>query len=94
MTIEQLEKRKDSCEKQISAAEKEKEKEKVEKQIEELVVRETKPVLAKKNLSITDFLQLKKASDEELDIIYEILKKEERRKGDVQKEKRNEIHQQ
>ena len=35
-----------------------------------------------------------KASDEELDIIYEILKKEERRKGDVQKEKRNEIHQQ
>lgn len=92
MTIEQLEKRKDSCEKQISTAEKEKEK--VEKQIEELVVRETKPVLAKKNLSITDFLQLKKASDEELDIIYEILKKEERRKGDVQKEKRNEIHQQ
>lgn len=92
MTIEQLEKRKDSFEKTISLAEQEKEK--VEKQIEELVVRETKPVLAKKNLSITDFLQLKKASDEELDLIYEILKKEGKRKGDVQKEKRNEVNQQ
>ena len=90
MTIEQLEKRKDSFEKTISLAEQEKEK--VEKQIEELVVRETKPVLAKKNLSITDFLQLKKASDEELDLIYEILKKEGKRKGDVQKEKRNEVN--
>jgi len=87
MTIEQLEKRRDICEKQISSAEQEKEK--VEKQIEELVVRETKPVLAKKNLSITDFLQLKKASDEELDLIYEILKKE-KKKSDVQKEKKNE----
>ena len=92
MTIEQLEKRRDICEKQISSAEQEKEK--VEKQIEELVVRETKPVLAKKNLSITDFLQLKKASDAELDIIYEILKKEEKSKGNVQKEKRNETPQQ
>ena len=92
MTIEQLEKRKDSFEKTISLAEQEKEK--VEKQIEELVVRETKPVLAKKNLSITDFLQLKKASDEELDLIYEILKKEGKRKGDVQKEKKNEVNQQ
>ena len=92
MTIEQLEKRKDSFEKTISLAEQEKEK--VEKQIEELVVRETKPVLAKKNLSITDFLQLKKASDEELDLIYEILKKEGKRKGDVQKEKRIEVNQQ
>lgn len=92
MTIEQLEKRRDICEKQISSAEQEKEK--VEKQIEELVVRETKPVLAKKNLSITDFLQLKKASDAELDIIYEILKKEEKSKSNVQKEKRNETPQQ
>ena len=41
MTIEQLEKRRDICEKQISSAEQEKEK--VEKQIEELVVRETNP---------------------------------------------------
>ena len=92
MTIEQLEKRKDSFEKTISLAEQEKEK--VEKQIEELVVRETKPVLAKKNLSITDFLQLKKASDEELNMIYKILKKEEKRTGDVQKEKKNEAAQQ
>jgi hypothetical protein len=92
MTIEQLEKRRDSCEKQISLAEKEKEK--VEKQIDELVLRETKPVLAKVRLSITDFLNLKKASDEELNIIYKILKKEEKRTGDVQKEKRNEAAQQ
>ena len=92
MTIEQLEKRRDSCEKTILSAEQEKEK--VEKQIEEFVIREIKPVLTRVRLSITDFLKLKKASDEELEMIRRILKKEEKGTGNVQKEKKTEVPEQ
>ena len=92
MTLEQLEKRRDSCEKQISSAEEEIKR--VDKQIDDLVLRETKPVLASVQLSFPDFINLKKASKEELEIIRKILKKEDKGTGNVQNEKKTEVSEQ
>ena len=86
MTLEQLQKKRDSCEKAIRKANAEKDE--INKQIDDLVFASTKKTLSKYRLSITELLKLSNATEEELKGFLNQMRKESRENKDVSKERK------
>ena len=86
MTLEQLQKKRDSCEKAIRKANAEKDE--INRQIDDLVFASTKKTLSKYRLSITELLKLSNATEEELKGFLNQMRKESRENKDVSKERK------
>ncbi len=86
MTLEQLQKKRDSCEKAIRRANAEKDE--IDKQIDDLVFASTKKTLSKYRLSITELLKLNNATEDELKGFLNQLRKESKEIKDVSKERK------
>ena len=86
MTLEQLQKKRDSCEKAIRRANAEKDE--IDKQIDDLVFASTKKTLSKYRLSITELLKLNNATEDELKGFLNQLRKESKEIKDVPKERK------
>ena len=88
MTLEQLQRKRDSCEKAIRKANAEKEE--INQQIDDLVFASTKKTLSKYRLSITELLKLNNATEDELKGFLDQLRKENKETKDVSKERKEE----
>ncbi len=86
MTLEQLQRKRDSCEKAIRKANAEKEE--INQQIDDLVFASTKKTLSKYRLSITELLKLNNATEDELKGFLNQLRKESKENKDVSKERK------
>ena len=86
MTLEQLQRKRDSCEKAIRKANAEKEE--INQQIDDLVFASTKKTLSKYRLSITELLKLNNATEDELKGFLNQLRKESKEIKDVSKERK------
>ena len=74
MNLEQLQNKRDSCEKVIRKATAEKEE--IERQIDSLVLNQTKRTFTKYKISIVELLKLSNAGEEELKSFFHQLRKE------------------
>ena len=88
MTLEQLQRKRDSCEKAIRKAKAEKDE--IDEQIDDLVLTSTKKTLSKYRLSITELLKLNNATEDELKGFLDQLRKENKETKDVSKERKEE----
>ena len=86
MTLEQLQRKRDSCEKAIRRANAEKDE--INQQIDDLVFASTKKTLSKYRLSITELLKLSNATEDELKGFLNQLRKESKETKDVSKERK------
>lgn len=90
MTLEQLQNKRDSCEMVIRKATAEKEE--IEKQIDSLVLNQTKKTLTKYKISIVELLKLSNASENEIKDFLHQLRKEKKETKDVSEERKTENH--
>ena len=86
MTLEQLKRKRDSCEKTIRKANAEKSE--IDRQIDDLVLASTKKTLSKYRISITELLRLNNATEAELKGFLDQLRKESKENKDVSKERK------
>ena len=86
MTLEQLQRKRDSCEKAIRKANAEKSE--IDRQIDDLVLNSTKKTLSKYRISITELLRLNNATEAELKGFLDQLRKESKENKDVSKERK------
>ena len=80
MNLEQLQNKRDSCEKVIRKATAEKEE--IERQIDSLVLNQTKRTFTKYKISIVELLKLSNAGEEELKGFLHQLRKESKETKD------------
>lgn len=80
MNLEQLQNKRDSCEKVIRKATAEKEE--IERQIDSLVLNQTKRIFTKYKISIVELLKLSNAGEEELKSFLHQLRKESKETKD------------
>ena len=88
MNLEQLQKKRDSCEDVIRRATAEKNE--IEKQIDSIVITSTKKTLAKYKISIVELLKLNTASEEEIKSFLNRIGKESKETRDVSRERKEE----
>ena len=87
MTLEQLQRKRDSCEKAIRRANAEKNE--IDRQIDDLVFASTQKTLSKYRLSIVELLKLNNATEDELKGFLNQLRKESKENKDVSRKEQN-----